>query len=68
MAISPGSETGRERLRPGRGSRMRTRPHAWASELHEKAGWHASPRPVVTRDVDWAVFALEVPLGHVPRG
>jgi len=34
-----------------------------ARELHEEVGWHASPRPVVTHDVDWAVFALEVPWG-----
>jgi 8-oxo-dGTP pyrophosphatase MutT (NUDIX family) len=30
-------------------------------ELHEEAGLHASPRPVLTGDVEWAVFALEVP-------
>ena len=32
-----------------------------ARELREEVGWCASPRPVVTDDVDWAVFALEVP-------
>lgn len=30
-------------------------------ELHEETGLRASPRPVVTADVDWALFALEVP-------
>jgi 8-oxo-dGTP pyrophosphatase MutT (NUDIX family) len=34
-----------------------------ARELLEEVGWLASPRPVATDDVDWAVFALEVPWG-----
>ena len=34
-----------------------------ARELREEVGWRACPRPVVTDDVDWAVFALEVPWG-----
>jgi 8-oxo-dGTP pyrophosphatase MutT (NUDIX family) len=34
-----------------------------ARELREEVGWSASPRPVETDDVDWAVFALEVPWG-----
>lgn len=34
-----------------------------ARELREEAGLSASPRPVVTEDVGWAVFALEVPWG-----
>jgi 8-oxo-dGTP pyrophosphatase MutT (NUDIX family) len=35
-----------------------------ARELFEEAGLHASPpRPVLTDDVDWAVFTLEVPWG-----
>jgi 8-oxo-dGTP pyrophosphatase MutT (NUDIX family) len=32
-------------------------------ELREETGLVASPRPVVTEDIDWAVFALEVPWG-----
>jgi 8-oxo-dGTP pyrophosphatase MutT (NUDIX family) len=32
-------------------------------ELREEVGWEACPRPVLTGDVDWAVFALEVPWG-----
>lgn len=32
-------------------------------ELHEETGLLASPRPVLTGDTDWAVFALEVPWG-----
>jgi 8-oxo-dGTP pyrophosphatase MutT (NUDIX family) len=34
-----------------------------ARELREEIGLRASPRPVVTEDVNWAVFALEVPWG-----
>jgi ADP-ribose pyrophosphatase YjhB (NUDIX family) len=33
-------------------------------ELREEVGWEeARPQPVRTGDVDWAVFALEVPWG-----
>ncbi len=32
-------------------------------ELREETGLVASPRPVITEDIDWAVFALEVPWG-----
>jgi 8-oxo-dGTP pyrophosphatase MutT (NUDIX family) len=32
-------------------------------ELREEIGLRASPRPVVTDEIDWAVFALEVPRG-----
>jgi len=32
-------------------------------ELHEETGLRASPRPVVTEDADWAVFAVEIPWG-----
>ena len=32
-------------------------------ELREEIGWRAAPKPVITDDVDWAVFALEVPWG-----
>jgi 8-oxo-dGTP pyrophosphatase MutT (NUDIX family) len=32
-------------------------------ELREETGLAASPRPVATEDIDWAVFALEVPWG-----
>jgi 8-oxo-dGTP pyrophosphatase MutT (NUDIX family) len=32
-------------------------------ELHEETGLHGSPRPVLTSDTDWAIFALEVPWG-----
>lgn len=32
-------------------------------ELHEETGLRGDPRPVVTSDTDWAVFALEVPWG-----
>jgi ADP-ribose pyrophosphatase YjhB (NUDIX family) len=32
-------------------------------ELHEEVGWTACPQPVATDEVDWAVFALEVPWG-----
>jgi 8-oxo-dGTP pyrophosphatase MutT (NUDIX family) len=32
-------------------------------ELHEETGLRAAPRPVLTGDVDWAVFALEIPWG-----
>jgi 8-oxo-dGTP pyrophosphatase MutT (NUDIX family) len=34
-------------------------------ELHEETGLRASPQPVITGDVGWAVFALEVPWGTV---
>lgn len=34
-----------------------------ARELREEVGWEASPQPVLTDDIDWAVFALEVPRG-----
>lgn len=34
-----------------------------ARELREETGLTASPLPVATDDVDWAVFALEVPCG-----
>jgi 8-oxo-dGTP pyrophosphatase MutT (NUDIX family) len=35
-----------------------------ARELLEEVGWEdACPRPALTDDVDWAVFALEVPWG-----
>jgi 8-oxo-dGTP pyrophosphatase MutT (NUDIX family) len=34
-----------------------------ARELREEIGLRASPHPVATDDVDWAVFALEVPWG-----
>jgi 8-oxo-dGTP pyrophosphatase MutT (NUDIX family) len=34
-----------------------------ARELHEETGILAAPRPVITDDNDWAVFALEVPWG-----
>lgn len=34
-------------------------------ELHEETGLRANPRPIVTSDTDWAVFALEVPWGTV---
>ena len=32
-------------------------------ELSEETGLVASPRPVLTEGIDWAVFALEVPWG-----
>jgi 8-oxo-dGTP pyrophosphatase MutT (NUDIX family) len=32
-------------------------------ELHEETGLREAPRPVLTGDVGWAVFALEVPWG-----
>lgn len=32
-------------------------------ELHEETGLHGQPQPVLTQDVGWAVFALEVPWG-----
>jgi 8-oxo-dGTP pyrophosphatase MutT (NUDIX family) len=32
-------------------------------ELHEETGLIATPRAVVTEDIGWAVFALEVPWG-----
>lgn len=32
-------------------------------ELHEETGLLASPQPVMTDGVDWALFALEVPWG-----
>jgi 8-oxo-dGTP pyrophosphatase MutT (NUDIX family) len=32
-------------------------------ELLEETGLRASPRPVLTDGVDWALFTLEVPLG-----
>jgi 8-oxo-dGTP pyrophosphatase MutT (NUDIX family) len=32
-----------------------------ARELREEVGWAAPAQPVLTGDVDWAVFALEVP-------
>jgi 8-oxo-dGTP pyrophosphatase MutT (NUDIX family) len=32
-------------------------------ELQEEIGLQASPRPVLIDDVDWAVYALEVPWG-----
>jgi 8-oxo-dGTP pyrophosphatase MutT (NUDIX family) len=34
-----------------------------ARELREEIGLRASPKPVVTGDVNWAVFALEIPWG-----
>jgi 8-oxo-dGTP pyrophosphatase MutT (NUDIX family) len=34
-----------------------------ARELAEETGLRGTPRPVVTQDVGWAVFALEVPWG-----
>jgi 8-oxo-dGTP pyrophosphatase MutT (NUDIX family) len=34
-----------------------------ARELQEEVGWEARPQPVLTGDVGWAVFALEVPWG-----
>jgi 8-oxo-dGTP pyrophosphatase MutT (NUDIX family) len=34
-----------------------------ARELREEIGLRASPCPVVTEDVNWAVFALDVPWG-----
>ena len=34
-----------------------------ARELQEEVGWRASPQPVLTEAVGWAVFALEVPWG-----
>jgi len=34
-----------------------------ACELQEEIGWRASPQPVLTEAVGWAVFALEVPWG-----
>ncbi|HZR51752.1 MAG TPA: NUDIX domain-containing protein [Streptosporangiaceae bacterium] len=34
-----------------------------ARELQEETGLTAEPRPVVTADVDWALFVLEVPWG-----
>ena len=34
-----------------------------ARELREETGLVASPRPVATKDIDWAVFSLEVPWG-----
>jgi 8-oxo-dGTP pyrophosphatase MutT (NUDIX family) len=34
-------------------------------ELHEETGLHGCPRPVITSDAEWAVFALEVPWGTV---
>ena len=34
-----------------------------ARELREETGLAASPRPVATKDIDWAVFSLEVPWG-----
>jgi len=32
-------------------------------ELHEETGIRAEPRPVLTSDTDWELFALEVPWG-----
>jgi len=32
-------------------------------ELQEETGLHGDPQPVLTGDVGWAVFALEVPWG-----
>ena len=34
-------------------------------ELSEETGLGGQPRPVLTQDVGWAVFALEVPWGTV---
>lgn len=34
-----------------------------ARELFEETGIRATPEPVVTRDIGWAVFFLEVPWG-----
>jgi 8-oxo-dGTP pyrophosphatase MutT (NUDIX family) len=34
-----------------------------ARELREETGLVATPRPVATEGIDWAVFALEVPWG-----
>jgi 8-oxo-dGTP pyrophosphatase MutT (NUDIX family) len=36
-------------------------------ELQEETGLHGSPRPVITGDVGWAVFALEIPWGTAVR-
>jgi hypothetical protein len=33
--------------------------------LQEETGLHRCPRPVITSDAEWAVFALEVPWGTV---
>jgi 8-oxo-dGTP pyrophosphatase MutT (NUDIX family) len=32
-------------------------------ELREETGLDTLPRPVVTEEIDWAVFAMEVPSG-----
>ena len=34
-----------------------------ARELFEETGIRATPEPVVTRDIGWAVYVLEVPWG-----
>jgi 8-oxo-dGTP pyrophosphatase MutT (NUDIX family) len=36
-------------------------------ELAEETGLRGTPRPVITRDADWAVFAYEVPWGTVVK-